>query len=282
MGDDTQQRNSYRQADEQFLPLDKNQVRRSRNLQLIPAARFRKGGKNAYSEWAYVAGIFQTLLVTHGYRGELVDIGCGTGLLALACEPLLGDSGRYTGIDVVENDIAFCRQHYSPDRFRFLHHEAANPFYAPGAEAERQRWPLPDAAADFITALSVWTHFAEPDCRFYFADLARLLAPAGKALVSVFLLDEHYDRSWLNWSADPGRYHTMAQNRWVFDRPAYGSGICSTPAWADVPEQAIGISAAGLDEMLAGAGLTVLQHYPGSWKDQPGLYFQDVLLLGHA
>ena len=42
---------------------------------------------------------------------------------------------------------------------------------------------------------------------------------------------------------------------------------------------AIGVTTAGLDRLLAASGLQIVKHYPGSWKETPGVYFQDVLIL---
>jgi hypothetical protein len=47
-------------------------------------------------------------------------------------------------------------------------------------------------------------------------------------------------------------------------------------------EMAIGVTTAGRDRLLAASGLQIIQHYPGSWKEAPGVYFQDVLILGKA
>ena len=42
---------------------------------------------------------------------------------------------------------------------------------------------------------------------------------------------------------------------------------------------AIGITGKGIDAMLKSSGLKVSQYYPGNWKENPGIYFQDVLIL---
>jgi len=60
-----------------------------------------------------------------------LDIGCGTGLLALASKPFLGKDGEFTGIDVMEKNIKFCREHYPPANFKFMHFDVKNTSYAP-------------------------------------------------------------------------------------------------------------------------------------------------------
>ncbi len=272
----------YALLDQAYLPQDKARVLRTRNLQLIPAEARRRGGKYAYAEWAHVIGIFQTLIGQQtGWREGLrvLDAGCGAGLLAIACEPVLGRGGCYTGVDVALEQLAFCRQHYAADYYRFLHLDTANPFYAPGQPKAGVPWPVAQETQHLVTALSVWTHFNEQDARFYMAELARVLEPGGKALVTMFLLDEAYHATLPRTGKQEARFHSTPPQRWVFDQPAYGADEWFCPGWAEVPEEAIGITPAGLASMLDGTGLTMCAHYPGNWKEIPGPFFQDVLVL---
>ncbi|MEM6530235.1 MAG: hypothetical protein AAF653_18185, partial [Chloroflexota bacterium] len=53
------------ELDRQFLEYDKANVRRTRNLRLIPTVENRRGGKLAAIEWAHVIGLFQSLIAIH-------------------------------------------------------------------------------------------------------------------------------------------------------------------------------------------------------------------------
>lgn len=273
---------AYTSLDAVYLPLDREQVLRTRNLRLIPAEPRRRGGKVSYAEWAHVVGVFQTLVGQQcEWRDDLrvLDVGCGSGLLAIACEPFIG-RGRYTGIDVAASQIEFCRGHYPAATCEFLHLDTVNPFYAPDQAPEPRPWPLQDASFDMVTALSVWTHFREEDARFYLAELARVLRPGGRALVTLFLLDEDYRRSLPREAGQVSQFHGTPAGRWAFDQPAYGATGWRCPAWAEVPEQAIGVDAVAWSELLADCGLELLEIMPGNWKERPGAFFQDVLVLG--
>lgn len=273
---------AYAHLDAVYLPLDQARVLRTRNLRLIPGQARRRGGKLSYAEWAHVAGIFQTLIGQQcGWRDDLrvLDVGCGSGLLAIACEPFIG-RGRYTGIDVSASQIEFCREHYPAGTCEFLHLDVGNPLYAPGQAADPRPWPLESASFDLVTALSVWTHFREEDARCYLAELARVLRPGGRALVTLFLLDEDYRRSLPRAAGAASRYHGTPAGRWVFDRSAYGSTDWRCPAWAEVPEQAIGVDEAAWSALLDDCGLRLLELMPGNWKERPGVFFQDVLVIG--
>jgi SAM-dependent methyltransferase len=265
--------------DRHFLPFDRECIRRTRNLRLIPHRAERIGGKRAYAEWAHVVGIFQTLIYQNLGRKEdnrILDVGCGTGLLAIACEPALG---KYTGIDVGRREIDFCRRHYPGDRFEFLHLDASNASYAPAQDPGRKPWPLAGGEFDLVTALSVWTHFREEDSVHYLGEAARVLKPGGRAIVTFFLLDGDYEASLAIREDAEGRHHGTKQTDWVFDRPAYGSSDWFCPAWARVPEEAIGLTPRGLERLLEASGLSLAQVYPGNWKERPGIFFQDVLVF---
>jgi hypothetical protein len=72
------------------------------------------------------------------------------------------------------------------------------------------------------------------------------------------------------------------QDEWIFDRPAYGSAEWYCPAWAEVPESAIGVTQSGLDRLATVAGMKLAKSYPGNWKEVPGVFFQDVLVWQKA
>lgn len=275
---------SYHLLDSLYIPLDRKHIRRTKNIRLIPNERYRRGGKYAYSEWAHVIGIFQTLMILYLQKKEnnILDVGCGTGLLAIASEPFLGQNGKYTGIDVRKKDIDFCREHYPDQNFEFIHFDVKNPAYAPAQKDIQSKWPVESESFDLATALSVWTHLNEDDALFYFREISRILKPNGKAIVTFFLLDEAYRNSLGIRQMQQGKFHMTSQEQWVFDKPSYGSDAWLHPKWADVPESAIGVTEAGLDRLVSISGMKIVDHHQGNWKEVPGVFFQDVLIFQKA
>ena len=269
----------YHLLDRLYVPLDRKQVCRTRNIRLIPTERNRRGGKYAYSEWAHVIGIFQTLMFLNLHKKEgnmILDVGCGTGLLGIAAEPFLGQDGKYIGLDVMKKDIDFCRGHYTSTKCEFIHFNVNNPAYAATQKDTKSKWTVESESFDLATALSVWTHLNEEDALFYFKEISRVLKPGGKAIVTFFLLDEVYERSLGKRSRQEGRFHMTLQDTWVFDQPSYRSDAWRHPKWAEVPESAIGITNAGLDRLTSNSGLKLIEQYPGNSKEVPGVFFQDV------
>ena len=62
--------NPYHLLDDLYIPLDQEQIRRTKNIRLIPDVKNRRGGKRSYAEWAHVIGIFQTLMFLNLQKKE--------------------------------------------------------------------------------------------------------------------------------------------------------------------------------------------------------------------
>lgn len=268
--------------DREFTDQDKAMVYRTRNILLIPRYPDRWGGKVSYAEWAHVIGLFQTLffLLLDRKQGNLIlDFGCGAGLLGIAAEPFLAPGGRYIGLDVLREQIEFCRSWYPPDRFSFIHHDVAHPIYNPHGSSSPS-WPVDNASMDMVTALSVFTHLGEEESLLAMREVSRTLRIGGRAMITAFLLDGAHDEL-LAAPATPGpsRYHNTEASTWRFERPCSPSGQWRRPAWADVPEKAIGLTEAGLKRLLGQTSLSLEAVYPGNWKERPGIFFQDILVL---
>ena len=69
------------------------------------------------------------------------------------------------------------------------------------------------------------------------------------------------------------------QDKWIFDQPSYGSDAWFHPKWAKIPESAVGVTSIGLDRLTSSAGLRLIEHHQGNWKEVPGAFFQDILIF---
>lgn len=272
----------YPIIDNIYRNIDKKQIRRTRNIKLIPDFKNRRGGKLSYAEWAHVIGIFQTIFyqnVKEKSGNHVLDVGCGTGLLGIAAQPIVSGKGSYTGIDVMKYDINYCKNHFTDSNYSFIHFDIANPSYAATQEKTLKPWPVEDETKDLVTALSVWTHLCEEDAIYYFKEIARVLKKNGKAVITFFYLDEIYQNSLSIRKDAVGRFHSTNQMKWIYDTKAYESSEWYTTKWVKHPEDAIAISEEALNMILKESGLKLVDYHPGNWKEQPGVYFQDVLVF---
>lgn len=276
---------AYSIADAAFGGFERRHIAQNKQLARIPSLKGRKGGTDTISEWAYTIGLFQAVIhQAVGQREQLdvLDVGCGTGRLSLAAAPLLGEKGSYVGIDVNAGDVAFCRRHYDDPRVSFLHLEHNNRLYARNQGPTFKRYPLADETFDVATALSVWTHLNEADAIFYAKEVARVLRPGGKAVITFFSLDDEY-RRFLEAGIDrPSPYSFRDPGRYRFDVPVDGSQDWLCPDWVHAPEAAIGVTPAGLERLQQESGLAVTARHRGQWKNASGLFFQDVLILSKS
>jgi SAM-dependent methyltransferase len=104
---------------------------------------------------------------------RILDVGCGTGQLAVPLEPFLSDRGLYCGTDIGEEAIAFCRERFRRPNFRFQQNEMTS-------------LPIEGVEFDYIAFFSVFTHTYPDETVLLLAEANRLLAPGGVIIGDVF------------------------------------------------------------------------------------------------
>ena len=270
-----------------FRAGERREISRIRVLSRIPRYVDRLGGlgTRTYGEWCYTIGAFNSILFLHLPPSRplaMLDVGCGAGRLYLAVEPMMTEDDRYVGVDIGRAQIETCRRTYHDPRAEFVFYDAPNAQYSASRREGPAEWPLGERRFNLVTALSVWTHLAQVDWIAYLGQVRDRLTEDGVAMITFFVLDDDYEASLPARSGSISRFYPEPQDKWVFDRPAYGSTEWFCPAWVPHPETAIGVTKAAFDREVAAAGLRVEAFYPGSWKEKPGLFFQDVAILRRA
>jgi len=263
----------FMRVDKKFTTLSPEVAEDLRIMKFTPNFLKRSGGDRSISSYSESIGVFKVLIINllqNIPRPKILDIGCGSGLLAIASESLVRDGGEYIGLDIKESDIGYCREKFK-DFFShsFIHHSVRNAVYAPGQDSKHQPWDILDESIDLVTAKSVWTHLNKKDAIYYFGEVSRVLKPGGKALISFCLLDDSYYQQ-VNKIKKP----------WVrYSTPLYDSKDWFTVSNIKIPECCIGITDNGIKEMADLAGLRLVKKYPGQWKRSPGLWGQDILVF---
>ena len=97
---------------------------------------------------------------------QVLDVGCGTGLLAREALAIIGAGGSLTGVDPSPGMMAQARRALPAATF---------------IEGRAEHLPVPDASADFLSMGYALRHI--DDVQVTFADFRRALRPGGHLLV---------------------------------------------------------------------------------------------------
>lgn len=144
------------------------------------------GGDLAYwlgigEAWAHVVARFLAP------SPAVLDLGCGCGKLTRFLALIPGVT--YVGVDIFEPHILWCRRAFAPlaDRFSFHHFDGYSEVYNPGGTVQTVDYALPagEGTIDLVAAHSLFTHLHEPEARHYLAEIARVLKPGGRAVISL-------------------------------------------------------------------------------------------------
>jgi len=124
-------------------------------------------------------------------------------------------------------------------------------------------WPVDggdfDAGADLVLAKSLFTHLTETPAREALSQIARALAPTGRAVVTAFLFEaDRPPRRLFPYPSPQARVRWRLKNR---------------------PEAAVAWERIRFTELIIEAGLAVAAFRPGFWPRGDRLDAQDVLIL---
>jgi SAM-dependent methyltransferase len=235
----------------------------------------------AREDYAEVARrLFDVLVEVSGVgAGERVlDVGCGAGRLAVPLVDRLGPEGSYEGFDMDARRIAWCNEHVVRlhPRFRFQAIDVYNAEERDGAVAASElMFPYPDADFDLVLLFSVFTHMLPDGVERYLTEIARVLKPTGRAVITWFLLNQESERALKDQSdrrRDPAGNAQDAQLK-------HSLGVCRVSSRTH-PTAVVAYEEPFVLGAYDRSGLEIVQpiHY-GSWIGREGtLMNQDVVL----
>ncbi len=203
----------------------------------------------------------------------ILEIGCGSGRLALPLTTYLSSQGKYTGVEIIAPSVRWCSRNITKKfpNFTFIHADLYNKRYNPQATipARQYRFPFPNASFDFIYLTSVFTHLLSEDMEHYLSEIIRLLNINGKVLITCFLLNDK-QRQYAFENKNKINFVELDDHCQVRD--------------FEVPESAVAYEEEYLIGLLEKLGFHL--HSPvlyGTWSGhRDGLSFQDILILSRG
>jgi SAM-dependent methyltransferase len=200
----------------------------------LPPTVYRMGGAHFRRDDAFLSSAVTDVSrletwIGLGPSSRLLDWGCGAGRLAVGIVETMGRIEHYHGVDVQAHLVDWAQRHLG-DRagFTFTHVDQANPRYNPRGSAERTI-PGESGGYDCFYAYSVFSHLTADDTAAYLGEVSRLLAPGGKAFVTVFVEEDVPDEEEnpvgygpLRWR---GRLHCVRYERGFFEHMVRGAGL---------------------------------------------------------
>jgi SAM-dependent methyltransferase len=200
---------------------------------------------------------------------RVLDVGCGAGRMALPLTRYLRDGGSYEGFDVLEEHVRWCRDHVGAEHphFRFVQADIRSPMYNPKGRfsPSEYRFPYEGASFDFAFLTSVVTHMLPDGADRYLSEVARVLRPRARCLITWFLLDEEAERR-IREGTSPTRF-------------AHDLGGCRVVD-AGVPESAVAYRERDARGIYARHGLEIVEPiYWGGWSGRvEHLSSQDIVV----
>lgn len=201
--------------------------------------------------------------------GSVLDVGCGSGRMAVPLTKYLTTEGHYQGFDIVPPAIEWCTNTITAryPQFYFSVADVLNNIYNPVGKhtPAEYTFPYPSESFDLVYLTSVFTHMLPDDMERYLSEIIRTLKPGGRCLITFFL------------SNDESRSLTKARrSTLLFD---YDGGTYSTVN-AKEPEHAICFEEEYIRKTFSDRGLRIAGpiHF-GSWCGREDfLSYQDIIV----
>lgn len=199
----------------------------------------------------------------------VLDVGCGCGRMAVPLTRYLSGEAVYEGFDVIPDLIKWCERNVTRryPNFCFRLADIYNKVYNPGGKqmSYEYEFPYESRSFDFVFLTSVFTHMLPMDMERYLSEIARVLRPGGRSLVTYFLLNDESRELIAAGSSSLDFKHSFEG--------------CMTLS-SDAPETAVAYDEADALGLYAKNALEVVRpvHY-GSWCGRAnGLSFQDIVM----
>lgn len=204
---------------------------------------------------------------------KVLDVGSGSGRMAMPLAKYLSDGGSYEGFDIISEQIEWCQKNITPvyPNVCFQLADIYNKMYHPLGKfkASDYVFPYADESFDFVFLTSVFTHLLPPEMERYLSEIARVLKKNGRCFITFFLLNEESlnlvdaKKSSRDFKFDFGNYRIENQS---------------------VPEDAVGYDETFIKNLFQKYNLEIkLPIRYGSWCDRPNPFdYQDIVIASKS
>lgn len=125
---------------------------------------------------------------------DVLEVGSGAGRMALQLAGFLDKRATYEAFDIYKDGVEWCQQQITPRHrsFRFHHADLFSSRYNQTGTGKGSEYVFPwaDDSFDFVFLTSVFTHLLPRDLEQYMREIARVLRPEGRCLITWFLLND--------------------------------------------------------------------------------------------
>src|SRR5262249_30998923 len=125
---------------------------------------------------------------------RMLDVDSGIGRKTIQLTRYFDERASYDDIDITAAGVDWCARTITPrfSRFRFPRIDVYNLLYNPTGTClpSEYRFPFDDASFTFVMLGSVFTHMLPDDAAHYLAEIARVLRPDERCLISYFLFND--------------------------------------------------------------------------------------------
>lgn len=207
---------------------------------------------------------------------SVLEIGCGIGRDAIPLIEILGPSGSYFGVDIIQPSIDWCQNNIAAKNknFTFCHFDVRDQLHnSSGKLLTRDiTLPLQEDSIDRIILQSVFTHMFPYDIKHYLREFRRVLNKGGLIYATVFLYNDKI--------LDSARQTNLTPFNLRFEYELVEGIRLNDPVY---PTGAVAYTKEFIDSLIDDSRLVnVREPLNGSWS---GYYKdaddgQDVLILG--
>jgi len=205
---------------------------------------------------------------------SVIEIGCGIGRDAIPLIDVLGPSGTYLGVDIIQPSIDWCQKHIAAKNknFTFCHFDVRDQLHNSSGKTLTRDITLPvqDESIDRVVLQSVFTHMFPYDIKHYLKEFERVLKKGGLIYATVFLYNDNI--------LDSARRTNLTPFNLRFEYELIDGVRLNDPVY---PTGAVAFTDKFIDGLLDGSGLFKVRTLNGAWS---GYYNephdgQDVLIL---